>query len=92
MPEVRLAQEADAVLDRLWQDGQEQLVERLEDAIDLIAEGDKLARRHRLSSANVPGGLWLIAVRYQGQTWAIVWSETRPGPAKVHAIAETDAF
>lgn len=92
MHEVRLAKEADATLDRLWRDGQTQLVERLEDAIDLIVEGDKLARQHRLSSSDVPGGLWLVAVRHQGRTWAVVWSEPRSGFAKVHAIAETDAF
>lgn len=90
--EVWLAPEADAVLDRLWRDGQEQLVGRIEDAIDLIAGGDKLARRHRLSSSGAPEGLWLIAVRTGDRTWVIVWSEVSPGRAKVHGISTTRAF
>lgn len=92
MAEVRLAVEADAALDRLWQDGKSALVEQLEDAIDLIAAGDRRARQHRLSSPDLPEGVWLIAVRHGGQTWVIVWSEISPGTAKVHGISATEAF
>jgi hypothetical protein len=90
--EVRLAPEADAVLNRLWSDGHASPVERLEDAIDLIAEGDPLARQHRLTSSELPEGLWLIVVRHQGQTWVIVWGETAAGAAKVHAVSRTAVF
>lgn len=92
MRDVRLAAEADATLDGLWRDGQEALVEQLEDAIDFIADGDRRARQHRLTSPGLPDGVWLIAVRHAGQTWMIVWSEISPGLAKVHGISATEAI
>jgi hypothetical protein len=92
MPEVRLATEVDAVLDRLWREGQEILVERLEDAIDFISVGDRRARQHRLTSSDLPDGVWLITVHHGEQTWVIVWSEVSPGLAKVHGISATEAF
>lgn len=92
MHEVRIAAQADATLDRLWRDGQESLVEQLEDAIDSIASGDRRSRLHRLTSPQLPDGVWLIAVRHGGQTWVLVWSEVSPGIAKVHSISTTDAF
>lgn len=89
---MNLSAEADAILEQLWRDGQEELVEHLEDAIDLIAAGDRRARQHRLNSPSLPDGLWLIAVRHHGQTWVIVWNETSEGFAKVHGISYTDVF
>ncbi len=92
MTDLRLAAEADAVLERLWQDGQETLVAHLEDAIDLIVTGDRRARQHRLTSPAVPTGAWLITVRHAGQTWVIIWSEIAQGLAKVHGISTSTTF
>lgn len=93
MRDVILDADVDRRLDELWADGQDVLVEAVEDAIDWIASGDRRAKAHRVDSPPLPGGFaWVVAIRSRGETWALVWSETSPRSAKVHAVERTEAF
>lgn len=93
MREVILDQTVDTLFDALWNNGDETLVARLEDAIDRIAQGDHRARQHRVAAPPLREGFaWLCVVRDHGRSWVIVWSEVDDNLAKVHAISQTQAF
>ena len=89
--EVLEDEAATTILDQLWEQGREQLLEKIDEVVDWIAAGDARARRHRLdASVLVHGFVWAIRVTDQGQDWLILWSEVDPGTAKIHAVSQTN--
>ena len=88
--EVLEDEAATTILDQLWEQGREQLLEKIDEVVDWIAAGDARARRHRLDApVLVHGFVWAIRVTDQGQDWLILWSEVDPGTAKIHAVSQT---
>jgi hypothetical protein len=91
MPDISLSPTADQCLDDLWNEGSVGLLDRLEDAIDWIRDGDPRARSHRLGGPALPDGAWLIAVPHGDETWAVIWVDADPA-ARVLGIGRTDVL
>jgi hypothetical protein len=89
MPEVRVDQAVEDLLDALWDHGDETLVERLEDAIDSIRNSDPHSRAHRFIGPDRPDGAWVIPLVHSGETWLVVWTDDE-GTAVVHDIGRTE--
>ncbi|RRD49528.1 hypothetical protein [Arachnia propionica] len=91
MFEVIEDESAAAILDQLWEQGRENLLEKIDEAVGWIADGDVRARRHRLDAPILTHGfVWAIRVTDQGQSWLILWSEVTTETAKIHAVSQTN--
>ena len=66
---LKITPEADAALNALYERGQEHLLNRLEDALDRLAQDPGAAdvRRRRIQ----PAGVWAITVA----DWVILWKQ-----------------
>ena len=91
---VRFSPQAQQTWDSLVELREYYLLERLDEALDWIENGDRRSRVNQLQSPAVlpDGSAWVIPVRARGVTWAVVWNVTGEDEATVHGIGRTAEF